>query len=111
MPPMKEKIKNFFGFIWRAWRSGWRGKVGLLAALFALFMFVRIFWGDVCVQKFIMNIWQLNAEQQQLAMEQEKLSTLKQHIELLQGYSPDYIEELGLRYLNIGDPKTRILKY
>jgi hypothetical protein len=28
----------------------------------------------------------------------------------LQNYSPDYVEELGLKYLNIGDPKTKILK-
>ena len=108
---MKEKIKNFFGFIGRAWRGGWRGKVGILCALFALFMFVRIFWGDVCVQKFVMNIWQLNAEQAQLAAETKKLNTLNQHIELIQGYSADYVQELGLKYLNIGDPDIRILKY
>ncbi len=111
MPPVKGKIKNFFGFIWRAWRAGWRGKVGIIMLIFATFMFVRIFMGDVCIQKFVSNIWKLNAEQQQLAAEQERLNTLKQHIELLQGYSADYVEELGLRYLNIGDPKTRILKY
>lgn len=108
---MKEKIKNFFGFIGRAWRAGWRGKLGLAMLMFALFMFVRIFIGDVCVQKFIMNIWELNKEQQQLATERQRLDTLNQHIELIQGYSSDYVEELGLRYLNMGDPETRILKY
>ena len=110
MPPMMKKIKNFFGFIGRAWRGGIRGKAGVLCAVFAAFMFVRIFWGDVNVQKFIVNIWRLNAEQEQLVAEQAKLNTLKTHIELLQGYSADYVEELGLKYLNIGDPRAKILK-
>lgn len=107
---MKEKIKNFFGFIGAAWTGGIRGKIGILFTVFAAFMFVRIFWGEVNVQTFVINIWRLNTEQQQLAAEQEKLQSLQRHIELLQGYSADYVEELGLKYLNIGDPKIKILK-
>ncbi len=107
---MKEKIKNFFGFIGRAWSGGWHGKFGVLATIFAAFAFIRIFWGDVNVQNFIINIWRLNDEQEQLVMEQNKLDAINRHIELLQGYSADYVEELGLKYLNIGDPDTKILK-
>lgn len=107
---MNEKIKNFFGFVSRAWRGGIRGKIGILFALFSIFMFVRIFWGDVNVQKFVINIWRQHAEQQQLVAEQEKLSALRRHIDLLQNYSPDYVEELGLKYLNVGDKDTKILK-
>ena len=107
---MKEKIKNFFGFIGRAWSGGWHGKFGVLATIFAAFSFIRIFWGDVNVQNFIINIWRLNDEQEQLVMEQNKLDAINRHIELLQGYSADYVEELGLKYLNIGDPDTKILK-
>lgn len=110
MPPMKEKIKNLFSFIGRAWSGSFRGKIGVLLSIFAAFMFVRIFWGEVNLQKFIINIWRMNAEQEQLITEQEKLETINRHIELLQGYSPDYVEELGLKYLNIGDPKAKILK-
>ncbi len=110
MPSVKGKIKNFFGFIGRAWGGSWRGKAGVLMVAFALFMFVRIFWGAVNVQNFVINIWRLNTEQTQLAAEQEKLNTLNRHIELLQGYSADYVDELGLKYLNIGDPKIKILK-
>ncbi|MBD5391629.1 hypothetical protein HDR66_02375 [bacterium] len=105
-----EKIKNFFGFIGRAWCGGIRGKAGILFALFALFMFVRIFWGDVNVRAFVVNIWRLNAEQHQLSAEQEKQAILRRHIELLQNYSPDYVEELGLKYLNVGDRDFKILK-
>ncbi len=107
---MKEKIKNFFGFIGRAWSGSFRGKIGILLGVFAAFMFVRIFWGEVNLQNFVINIWRLNAEQEQLMAEQEKLNTINKHIELLQGYSADYVEELGLKYLNVGDPKIRILK-
>ena len=107
---MKEKIKNFFGFLGRGWSGGLRGKIGILSALFAAFMFFRIFFGEVSAQRFVINIWHLNAEQQQLATEQAKLETLQRHIKLIQSYSPDYVEELGLRYLNIGDPGMKILK-
>ena len=110
MPPMKEKIKKFFGFIRRAWSGGFRGKFGVITTVFAAFAFIRIFWGDVNVQNFIINIWRLDAEQEQLATETKKLETINRHIELLQGYSADYVEELGLKYLNIGDPDVKILK-
>ena len=110
MPPMKEKIKNFFGFIGRAWSDGIYGKFGIVMLVFALFIFVRMFWGDVNVQKLIINVWRLHGEQEQLATEQEKLQKIQRHIELLQGYSADYVEELGLKYLNIGDAKYKILK-
>ncbi len=107
---MKEKIKNFFAFIKRAWSDGIYGKIGILLTLFAAFMFIRMFWGEVNIQRFIINIWRLNGEQEQLANEQAELQAIRRHIELLQGYSADYVEELGLKYLNIGDPKVKILK-
>lgn len=78
--------------------------------IFAVFMFIRMFWGEVNIQRLIINIWRLNGEQEQLVAEQKELEAIKHHIELLQGYSADYVEELGLKYLNIGDPKVKILK-
>ena len=107
---MKEKIKNFFGFIGRAWTGGQRGKLGIVFAVFAFFMFVRMFMGDMNVQRFIINAWNLNHERAELAERQNVRDTLEHHLELLENGSPDYIEELGLQYLNIGDPKYRILK-
>ena len=110
MTCMKEKIKNFFGFIGRAWTGGSRGKWGILFAIFALFMFIRMFIGYTNVQHFVMNIWYLNNERAELAQQTEKLNELRHHIQLLHDYSPDYVEELGLQYLNIGDPKYKILR-
>ena len=105
-----EKIKNFFGFIGRAWVGGWHGKIGIACAIFALFMFIRMFLGDMNIQRFVMNAWNLNRERTELAEREQELDTLKHHIDLLRNGSPDYVEELGLQYLNIGDPKFRILK-
>ena len=105
-----EKIKNFFGFIGRAWTGGWHGKIGIACAIFALFMFIRMFLGDMNVQRFVMNAWNLNHERAELAEREQELDILQHHIDLLKNGSPDYIEELGLQYLNIGDPKFRILK-
>ena len=108
---MNRKIKNLFKFIGAAWSGGGRGKLGILFTLFACFMFIGMFWGDVSVQRFGYNIWQLNRESDQLASEKQTLTELQSHIKLLQNYSSDYVTELGLRYLNMGDPKFRILKY
>jgi hypothetical protein len=107
---MKDKIKNLFHFIGAAWHGGIHGKIGVFFAVFATFMFVRIFAGDVNICRFVANIWHLNHERIELTTEEAKLNTINHHIELLENYSPDYIEELGLRYLNIGDPAYRVLK-
>ena len=107
---MKEKIKTLFGFIGRAWTGGPRGKWGIVFALFAIFAFVRMFVGYTNVQHFVVNIWHLNNERIELERQTTKLDTLHKHIQLLTDYSPDYVEELGLQYLNIGDPKFKILK-
>jgi hypothetical protein len=108
---MKEKIKNLFYFLGRAWSGGIRGKFGILLAAFASLMFIGLFWGNVSVQRVTMNIWHLNKATEQLEAETATLTEIQHHIQLLQNYSPDYIDELGLQYLNIGNPKVKILKY
>ena len=107
---MKEKIKNLFSFIGRAWSDGVRGKIGVALAIFATITFIGLFWGDVSLQRFGINMWRLGQEREHLAQEQATLNQINQHIKLLQNYSPDYIEELGLKYLNVGDPRVKILK-
>ncbi|MBR4892138.1 MAG: hypothetical protein IKZ34_03095 [Alphaproteobacteria bacterium] len=108
---MKEKIKNLFSFLGRAWSGSIRGKLGILLAIIASFLFIGIFCGNVSVQRVGLNIWHLNKAQEQLDAETEALKGIQHHIQLLQNYSPDYINELGLKYLNIGDPQVKILRY
>ena len=107
---MWKKIKNLFGFIGRAWTGGPRGKLGIVFALFAVFIFIRMFIGYTNIQRFVMNIWYLNNERVELESQTAKQNELRLHLQLLRDYSPDYIEELGLQYLNIGDAKYKILK-
>lgn len=110
MPLMKGKIKKLFTFLKRAWCGGIYGKCGVILTLFSGFMFIGLFWGDVNIQRFGMNIWRIHNAQEQLSAERATLDTIQHHIELLQNYSPDYVSELGLKYLNIGDPGVKILK-
>jgi cell division protein FtsB len=107
---MKEKIKELLQFLVRGWRGGLRGKIGVVCAVFACVMFVRLFMGQVSVQQFVMNIWRLGAEQEQLVAEQQKLVRIEHSINLLQTHSADYVEELSHKYLNMGAPELRILK-
>lgn len=104
------KIKKFFSFIGRAWSGGMRGRVGIFCALFAILAFTRLFLGDATVQKFIGDGFKYRSEQKQLAAERAKSDAITLHIQLLQEYNADYVEELAQRYLNMGDPKTRILR-
>nr|MBQ0090919.1 hypothetical protein [Candidatus Enterousia merdequi] len=110
---MKEKIKNLFAFLQRAWVAGPHGKYGILIMLFALFLFVRLFCGEQSLQNFIVNCWKLNQERTELALAQKQLNQTQHHIYLLQhpNSSTDYVEEMGLQTLNLGDPEFKELKY
>ncbi|MBQ0013399.1 MAG: hypothetical protein KBS86_02430 [Proteobacteria bacterium] len=111
MAHMKEKIKKFFTLVANAWSASFHGKLGVILLVFALFVFLRMFWGTVNIQSFFINMWHLNNEQHDLELQRANLSQLERHNQLLQANSPDYIEEIGLQTLNIGDSKTRILKF
>jgi len=87
-----------------------RGKIGLLMALFALFAFIRMFIGATTVQGFVIGNFHLAAEQRQLAAEQARVEAVDAHIKLIQERSPDFIEELAQKNLNMGDPALRILR-
>lgn len=110
---MWTKIKNFFDFIKSAWACGARGKWGILFMLVAIFFFIRLFFGAQNVQGFVINAWHLNRSRTELAVAQKKLQQIQHHIYLLQNpeNSPDYIEELGLKTLNLGNPEFKELKY
>ena len=84
--------------------------MGVIMTIVAVFWSIGIFTGKTTLQGFVINIWRLNSAQEQLVAEQAKLDQLKMHISLVQKNSPDYIEELGLKRLNMGDSKTKILK-
>ena len=110
---MWEKIKNFLGFMKSAWSGGKLGKLGILLMLVSIFFFVRFFYGTRNIQNFVVNAIHLNRIRTELATEQKKLSQIQHHNYLLQNSnnSPDYVEELGLKTLNLGNPEFKELKY
>ena len=110
---MKEKIKNFFDFLKSAWAAGPRGRWGIVFMFLSLFFFVRLFYGTQNLQGFIINAWHLNRERIELATAQKQLQQIQHHIYLLQhpNSSSDYIQELGLQTLSLGDSDFKELKY
>ena len=110
---MKEKIKNFFDFLGRAWTAGPRGKGGIFLMILSIFFFIRLFCGTQNVQSFIINAWHLKHERTELELAQKHLQQTQHHIYLLQhpDSSGDYIEEQGLQTLNFGNPEFKELKY
>ena len=110
---MKEKIKNFFIFLKSAWIAGPRGKIGIFCLILAVFFFVRLFCGTQNVQSYVINLGKLNHERKELAILQKDLKQIQHHIYLLQrpNSSTDYIEELGLKTLNLSNPEFKELKY
>jgi Fe-S cluster assembly iron-binding protein IscA len=67
-------------------------------------------FGDISIQKIIGDKFKLQREEIQLTEEREKLRLMERHINLLQNRSPDYVEELAQKHLNIGNPNVRVLK-
>ena len=112
MPLMKGKIKNLFQFVGRAWSGGSHGLIGIITSIFGIFLIIRLFVGTVSFQNLVVNQWHLHNERAELELETSELDALNRHLELLNnGPSPDYTSEMGLRYLNIGDSKYKILRY
>ena len=110
---MKEKIKNFFAFLKSAWLAGPRGKIGIILMLISVFSFARLFYGSRNIQSFIINAWHLNRDRAELVIAQKQLDQIQNHVYLLQhpNSSSDYIQELGLQTLNLGDADFKELKY
>ena len=110
---MKEKIKNFFIFLKSAWTEGPRGKWGVLLMIASIFLFVQLFCGTRNLQSFIIKAWHLNHDRIELKIAEKKLKQIRNHNELLKNpsSSSDYIEELGLKTLNLGDKEYKELKY
>ena len=110
---MKEKIKNLFEFFKSAWTTSSRGKIGIILMLVAIIFFAQLFYGTRNLQGFIINAWRLNRERTELAVAKKQLGQLQHHVYLLKhpDSSSDYIEELGLKTLNMGDADFKELKY
>ncbi|MDR0803990.1 MAG: hypothetical protein LBO08_02790 [Rickettsiales bacterium] len=107
---MRDKIKNFFVFLGHGWTTGIRGKFGLVLLVFGVFLFSRLFFGDISIQGFVINAIKYDRGQHVLDSEMAKYNEIENHIKLIQEHSPDYMEEISIKYLNMANKKTKILK-
>ena len=110
MGDMIGKVKDLLSFLWNSWRDGTNGKIGVLCILFSILIFGRLLFGEVSLHRLIGNRWHLQDEIVQMNTEREKLEALEKHIQLIQTRSPDYVEEIAGKHLNIGSPKVKILR-
>lgn len=110
---MKEKIKELLSFIKKSLSMSLQGKLGFLCLLLSIFFFVRLFCGEASIQRFLVNIWDLKNKQTELISAQADLQQLQHHVYMLQhpNSSSDYIEEVGLKVLNLGNPNLKELKH
>ncbi|MDR0449345.1 MAG: septum formation initiator family protein [Rickettsiales bacterium] len=107
---MFTKIKQLLEFLRLALRSGPAGLLGvLLIPLFLYLLYAAIFAEGGLVQ-FIQRTRDADRMEQAVAYKRAALGDLNLRIELIKNRSPDYMEELIQKNLNMAAPGTRILK-
>ena len=111
MPSMLNKIKELFRYLFIVCKD-WYGRFGLILIFISVVLFVRLlFLGNTNLVNYIGNIWKVKNLVSELSIAEENLNDLSKHIELIEKKSPDYIEELSIKYLNMSEPKARILRF
>ena len=111
MPTMKNKIKVLFNYILSSCRD-WYGRFGLIFIIISIILLIRLlFFGNTNFIKYVSNIWKLKHLTNDLVLAEKNLEDISKHIELIEKRSPDYIEELSIKYLNMSEPKARILRF
>jgi cell division protein FtsB len=104
------KIKSMLGVLLRGTFGGWQGALGALMIGVSLYFSIGLFNGVASIQNYFKNRIALGRADEKIAVLQKQLDAENLHIKLLQEHSPDFISEMALRHLNLGDPKLLILK-
>ena len=107
---MWEKIKSMPVVFIRGAFSGIYGFVGAALIVFSIWLWAGFFMGVSNVQNYARNLSALDAADGRIAALRERLDRTELHIKLLQDHSPDFVAEMGLTHLNIGDPAVRVVK-
>ena len=76
----------------------------------SIYFFVGLFTGVASIQNYFKNRRALNRADAKIETLQKDLGSVNLHIKLLQDFSPDFVAEMAIKYLNLGDPKMRVLK-
>ncbi|MDR0319787.1 MAG: septum formation initiator family protein [Rickettsiales bacterium] len=104
------KIKQLLEFLRLALRGGWQGVIGALLIPLALWLlFAAVFDEGGLVQ--LVKLSRAEARMERVVAEKRaKLDDLNLHIGLLNNRSPDYMEELIQKRLNMAEQGTKVLK-
>lgn len=107
---MTQKIKQLLEFLRLALRGGARGVIGVLAIPVLIYMLYIAIFADGGLIQLVQKIRAENNMTFVVSEKQARLDNLNMHINLIKSYSPDYIEELVQKHLNMAAPDVRILK-
>jgi cell division protein FtsB len=107
---MWDKIKSAFTVFFTGMFSSGRGLLGAAMVAVSIYFFIGLFTGIASIQNYIRNLNATHTSTARIEAEQKKLDTINLHIKLLQEHSPDFVSEMALRHLNMGDPKSLIIK-
>lgn len=104
------KIKSIAGVFARGCAGGWRGLAGAALLVFSAYLFVGFFTGVANIKNYIANRYELGTADARLYAAKNRLDRTSRHIRLLSEQSKDFVSEMALRHLNMGDPEMRIIK-
>jgi cell division protein FtsB len=107
---MLDKIKSAARVFFHGMTSSLTGLSGAVLVVLSLYLLAGLFTGVANVQNFIKNWNELGKTDSKIAALQQQLDRTNLHIKLLQQHSPDFVSEMALRHLNLGDPKLMIIK-
>ena len=107
---MLEKIKSAFAILFDGTFKSWRGFLGMAMILFSLYFLIGLFTGVASIQHYIRNLRNTKTSDTRISAKQKELSMINLHIKLIQEHSPDFVSEMAIKYLNMGDPNSSIIK-
>lgn len=107
---MWQKIKSVLLVFVRGAFSSWKGFLGAVMIVASIYLFTGLFTGIASVQNYIKNARALNKADDKIAAIRSELETTNRHIKLLLDHSPDFVSEMAVKYLNLGDPNAKVIK-
>ena len=93
-----------------ALRDGWRGAVGILAIPLVGYLILNAVLAEGGLIQLVKNTKTETHMARVVAEKTARLDEINLRIDLIKNYSPDYIEELIQRHLNMAAPGVRILR-
>ena len=107
---MLGKIKSIIKRVIAATFVSRQGFVGAFLTALAIYFCVGLVTGTANIQNYFRNRATLAQTDAKIADLGRQLEVENRNIKLLQSHSPDFVSEMALRHLNMGDPKIMMIK-